>query len=317
MEIREYQKGDEIKIYELFESTFGKKISPDYWNWLFVENPTKLVMIKLMWDNDVLAGHYAVSPLFFSFNNEKILSALSLTTMTNPLYVGKGIFTTLADKLYKDFVKKEHLKSVWGFPNTNSHYAFIKNLKWQNLEVLPTLSLNIEKFKISSNNLFSDFNLFNEEHSKATHNVLSKYLVFSYRNSDYMNWRYTKHPLNKYDFFEKEINGINYFAVTKIFNSFSDPTKMEVDILELILPEEYDIIYSCISDILRFYENKNLIKINIWMPINDIKHIYLEKIGFTQSLPITYSGILVLDDKYNQLKNNNNWYISMGDSDIF
>lgn len=317
MEIREYQKGDEIKIYELFESTFGKKISPDYWNWLFIENPTKLVMIKLMWDNDVLAGHYAVSPLFFSFNNEKILSALSLTTMTNPLYVGKGIFTTLANKLYKDFVEKEQLKSVWGFPNTNSHYAFIKNLKWQNLEVLPTLSLNLEKFKISKDNLFSNFNLFNEEHTKATHNVLSKYLVFSDRNSEYMNWRYTKHPLNKYDFFEKEINGIKYFAVTKIFNSFSDPTKMEVDILELILPEDYDIIYSCISDILRFYENKNLIKINIWMPINDIKHIYLEKIGFTQSLPITYSGILVLDDKYYQLKNNNNWYISMGDSDIF
>lgn len=26
MEIREYQKGDEIKIYELFESTFEKKL---------------------------------------------------------------------------------------------------------------------------------------------------------------------------------------------------------------------------------------------------------------------------------------------------
>ena len=127
MEIRGYQAGDEEKIYELFKMAFKKEIVPDFWKWRFLDNPFhKEPFIDLMWDGDTLAGHYAVSPIGMKVNGESVLTALSMTTMTNPNYGGQGIFPKLADSIYKKLTDV-NVQYVWGFPNMNSHYSFIKN----------------------------------------------------------------------------------------------------------------------------------------------------------------------------------------------
>lgn len=106
MEIRDYKPGDEKQILKLFEYSFGKKLPEEYWHWRFIDNPQKQIMIKLMWDKEILAGHYAVSPIEMIVHGEKILTALSMTTMTHPDYIGKGIFTQLA-KLYIEMNQKK------------------------------------------------------------------------------------------------------------------------------------------------------------------------------------------------------------------
>lgn len=317
MEIKNYSAGDEVKIFELFELGFSKKISFDYWYWRFIQNPVNKPMIKLMWENDLLVGHYAVSPHYLNYFNEMILTALSMTTMTHPNYSGKGIFGTLAESLYKEYSAKENLKAVWGFPNNNSHYGFIKNLNWKNLELFPSFSLSTQFFKTTKNTLFKSFKNFNSKHIKAIDEINKDYSIYLKRDIEYFKWRYFQNPINDYDYFEYEINECNFFVVTKKLNSFSDSTKKEIDILELFIPNDFEIIHTLVSNILEIYNDKNISKINLWLPLNDPKHILFEKAGFVQSLPITYSGIVVLDDKYSKLSNHNNWYISMGDSDIY
>ncbi len=317
MEIKNYSAGDEEKIFELFELAFSKKMSFKYWNWRFIQNPYSKPMIKLMWDNDLLVGHYAVSPNNLNYFDEIILAALSMTTMTHPYYSGKGIFGTLAESLYGDYSANENLKAVWGFPNNNSHYGFIKNLNWKNLELFPSFSLSTQSFKPTKNILFKSFKNFNSNHINAIDKTNKNYTIYLKRNLEYLNWRYSQNPINNYDHFEYENNENSFFVVTKKFNSFSDSTKQEIDVLELFIPNDFEIIHTCISNILEYYNDKNISKINLWLPLNDPKHILFEKAGFVQNLPITYSGIVVLDDKYSKLSNNNHWYISMGDSDIY
>ena len=96
MEIRNYSSGDEQKILELFSLVFKKEMSLDYWKWRFLDNPERMTMIKLMWDGDLLAGHYALSPMRLLIGDDVVLSGLSMTTMIHPKYFGKGIFTKLA-----------------------------------------------------------------------------------------------------------------------------------------------------------------------------------------------------------------------------
>ena len=317
MEIKNYSVGEEAKIFELFELAFSKKISFEYWNWRFIKNPISNPMIKLMWDNDLLVGHYAVSPYMLKYFDETILTALSMTTMTHPNYAGKGIFGTLAENLYGEFSTSENLKAVWGFPNNNSHYGFIKNLNWKNLELFPSFSLATNKFKHTNNSLFSSFKNFNIKHINAIELVNKNYSVYSKRSLEYLNWRYSQNPINMYDYFEYSQNDISYFIITKKFDSFSDPKLQEIDILELFIPNNFEILHTCISNILDFYEDKSISKINSWLPLNDLKHILFEKAGFIQTTPITYSGIVVLDDNYSKLAVQQNWFISMGDSDIY
>ncbi len=317
MEIRDYNEGDEIQILQLFEESFGKKLSLDFWKWRFLNNPTNKLMIKLMWDNNTLVGHYAVSPVKLMFDDEVVLSSLSMTTMTHPNYAGKGIFSELAHSLYTDEAAQNNLSSVFGYPNNNSHYAFIKNLNWKNLESVPTFSINVNNIKPCVINNVVEFFEFTKEHELTFSNIYKKHLVKVARTVEYLNWRYVKNPINNYIFFEYKFNSENYFAVTKIFKSFSNPAFFEIDILELVFPANYEILLMLLNAITFKYKLSNLSKINIWLSLNDDRHILLEKIGFENNLPITYSGIKVLDNNYKEMYDSRNWMYSMGDSDIY
>ena len=155
MEIKAYKLGDELKIIELFEQSFGKKMSLEYWKWRFSDNPfTSNIFIDLMWDNDLLVGHYAVSPVEMILEDKKILTALSMTTMTHPQYGGKGIFSKLAENLYKRLTE-EGYTMVWGFPNNNSHYGFNKNLN--NIITKYTSHQAVDEIKMFSN-IFKSYN---------------------------------------------------------------------------------------------------------------------------------------------------------------
>ncbi len=49
-----------------------------------------------MWDDSVLAGHYAVSPVKMKFEYEVKINALSMTTMNHPEFGVRGVFSDLA-----------------------------------------------------------------------------------------------------------------------------------------------------------------------------------------------------------------------------
>lgn len=318
MKITDYKNGDEKHILQLFEKTFGKPLSENFWKWRFLNNPVKKVMIKLMWDGELLVGHYAASPVHLICEGESVLTALSMTTMTHPDYAGKGIFSQLAEELYRTEHDNTQLKAVWGYPNNNSHYAFLKNLKWHNLEAVPTLSLGVHHIKESTTGItVKQVQTFSEKHVLAAKSVSQAFKVKLDKSQEYLKWRYCDHPENIYHIFEYEEGDLSYFAVTKVFPSFEVNGKFEVDLLEFNLPNETGIISAFLSEIKHFYSIYDLLKFNLWLPLNDSKHITLEKLGFTNTTPITYFGIRVLDATDSPLLESKNWDYSMGYSDIY
>lgn len=317
MEIKDYKSGDEVEILKLFQLSFGKSMSEQYWKWRFTKSPIQKTMIKLMWHNDILAGHYAVSPLRLNINGDRVLTALSMTTMTHPDYAGKGIFTDLAEALYKDENKKSGLKAVWGFPNNNSHYGFIKNLSWIDIEQIPTLSINIDKIKKSEFSIIKTIDFFNKKHIDTYNEITHDYRVKIEKTVEYLAWRYTQNPSYKYEIFELADEYHSYFAVTKIFKSFTIKDAFEIDILELSFPPVFDVLLALMNAIVNYYKNQKLVRINIWLPINDRKHILMEKLGFTNALPITYFGIRTIDSGFIKIEDLKSWIYSMGDSDIY
>ncbi|OWY23673.1 GNAT family N-acetyltransferase [Sphingobacteriales bacterium UPWRP_1] len=320
MKITTYKNGDEIKIIQLFSEVFGRNMDMDFWQWRFARNPLGKQMIRLMWDGQKLVGHYAVSPVLLSVEGAPILTGLSMTTMTHPAYNGRGIFSSLAEELYQSENNENNLQAIWGYPNNNSHAGFIKNLKWVNLPVVPTFStfpkdwlkLHSEKLDISTINSFS------EEHEKAYNYMTDEFKVKVLKNADYLNWRYTNHPVCNYTIFEFKSEGGYYFAVTKPYETGSNNTCIEIDIVEFVFPNHKEIIIALLKSICLHYKKFEIAKINLWIPLNDQRHLTLEKLGFKNDLPITYMGVKALNKDISKLiYNGNNWYFTMGDSDVF
>jgi hypothetical protein len=305
MRIENFKEGDHIEILKLFTKSFGKDLSYDFWKWRFEDNPFGKHMIKLCWEDDILIGHYAVSPIEFIHNGNIDQGSLSMTTMTHPDWSGKGIFGKLAQDLYKDLEEIYNHSFVYGFPNSNSHYGFVKNLGWEDLGTIPTLSL--KRFQnFSSSISFSTYNNFEKVKVKEADN---KFTI--HKTQKYLDWRYTNNPINEY-----KIHSIdNQTIVFKTFKSFTDPNKIEIDILELFCEANINIIMDLISSIIMDIEFEKIASINIWLPLDDKRHILFEKIGFQLSSPITFIGLKTFGNS--KRSNFNDFYFSMGNSDIY
>jgi hypothetical protein len=270
-----------------------------------------------MWDENKLVGHYAVSPVNMIVEGEVILTALSMTTMTHPEYAGRGIFTTLAEQLYNEESKKSNLKAVWGFPNKNSHYAFINKLEWIDLQKIPTLSCSFDNIVPKGKTEVIIKDNFENKHVEAEKSVSQKQKIRIDKNLDYLNWRYRKNPSNEYLIFEFTKNDISYYAVTKIFRSFQNNLKFEIDVLELAYPADTNILETLFASIKDHYKNFDVLQINLWMSKNDPKFLILNKLNFEKTQPETYLGVRKFDTGLDILNESTEWFYSMGDSDVY
>ena len=309
MEIRPYQQGDEHEILKLFQLSFGKQMTTEYWNWRFVNNPfSDTIQIQLMWEDNMLVGHYAVFPTQFLVSGELKMGALSMSTMTHPEYGGKGIFSALANSLYNQ-LKESGYMFVWGFPNSNSHYGFIKNLQWKDIGIVPMLSLSVRVLKPASD---TSYNLLNRFDDVVASTFKDDAPVALYKTKAYLNWRYIENSSAQYKIIQTKQGAT---IVYKKIISFQDPAKFEVDILEINFLNDIQQLKFLLGAILK--EEEEIIRFNIWHSLYNKNYLLLEKTGFKMTLPLTYLGGTNFDNTVGEMEDFKNWKLSMGYSDVF
>ncbi|MDN3676684.1 GNAT family N-acetyltransferase [Flavobacterium paronense] len=315
MEIRDYKKGDEIAILSLFEKVFKVPMSLPYWQWRFENNPAGQYFIKLMWDGDSLVGHYAVSPVYLLINNQKCLTTLSMTTMTHPDYAGRGIFKDLAVAFYDQLENEKGVVAIWGYPNSNSHYGFIKNLGWKDLSVVHSLSMPTTSLSPKSSPNVTLVHKFTDKHVKQLSEFSQSFAITIDRDLTYLNWRYVQNPSKAYRIFEYANDKNEGFVVVKIHPSAIVPDTWEIYILELGI-NDISIFAELFEQIIAYYE-KPISRINIWISLWDKRHIQLEKIGFAPFGKQTFLGARFEENTHALVGDFKNWYYSYGDSDVY
>ena len=288
MEIKPYEQGDEIEILRLFKSSFGVEMSLEYWEWRYKRNPHyNKLLIHLMWDGGILAGHYALSPVKLLKEGNEQLSGLSMTTMTHPDYRGMGIFTKLANSVYQEAFDVHLFSSVWGFPNSNSHYGFINKLGWEDISYIPMLSFKSDKkleVKTHTINEIHDFSLIPNFNNLNTDRVTNHTSI--YKNSDFLNWRFFDNPSNKYKAFSIAEEPGTYI-VYKTYRR--DNGTLELDIVDYFFKQD-KVITQTYVEALRNQTNGNIASINTWAALNSNQHLWFERLGFQLNAPVTYFG---------------------------
>ncbi len=323
MELKQYQAGEEAEILDLFQKSFGKPLSPAYWNWRFGNNPfLPNPMIHLMWEGDVLAGHYGVSAIEMSIGGKVYLSSLSGTTMTHPDFEGKGIFSRLATTLYERIAAEHGINGVLGFPNRNSHYGLVKKIEWKDVSIVPSFSIYSEKLESRKVDGLELIGRFGKEHIDFIRQTIDAlgFSVFVNRSEVYMNWRYIDCPINDYQCFEYRQNGsLAGIIITKSFPSFETQGAFEVDILEVFCAPDLETIREMLTGVKQYYTAQGTAfnKMNAWISLMDARHLVMERIGFFVGTPLTFMCSKVFIPGTEQVYDFRNWYISMGDSDVY
>lgn len=311
LEIKNYKNGDEVQIINLFKDAFCKNLSIDLWKWTYNSNLFNQKYIKLMWDKNILAGHYAVIPIKLYEDGKDLLSGLSMTTMTSSLYKKRGIFRELALNLYFETYNKINL--VWGFPNDNSIHGFVKYLGWKHVGDIYIYRCKSKKYTIKEDNI-KEVEFFDKKVNDLFEIVKNTYKIISNRNAEYLNWRYKEHAENTYSYIVYEINK-SYLGYC-IYKIYEDNNEKYCDIVDIISVNQ-EVFKSLLEYLNNKMNNIGVQYLNMWM--NDKENLNIAKnIGFYKTDLGTHFGIKINCDSLKEdIYKFSDWYITMGDSDVY
>lgn len=278
-------------------------------------------MVKLLFDDDLLIGHYAAVPVDLSVGGKQMRAIHSLDTMVHPDYRGRGIFTFLADMVYRESSRTGyHL--VYGFPNKNSYHGFVSKLGWLgfgNINAFVAESRSLRRRSSSTESARSVLRL-NEFDSSADllwERCKEREKVAVNRTSRYLNWRYVMKPEVDYQIYGlfSSIGELKAYAVTKVYGRNGILLGHIVD----ILCDDYDhvpaLLQTCYSHLL----DEQVTRITCWANASSPVGRQLKFDGFKREMTETYFGAkpLVVMPGISLIGSYENWHITMGDSDVF
>ena len=317
----------------------------DYLKWQYRENPSgkPFLFTSREVKSNELAGQYLVLPIHFLVNQEKILGTLSLNTLTNPKYQGKGLFTRMAKATYEDCEKNDAMMTI-GFPNPNSYPGFVRKLNFDHLSDIPLLIkplrpinmalsvLSRKKVKhggdiavstLAKNN-FRVLDLHDEtdvkKYTDFWESVKNKYSVTTDKDSNFMKWRYFNIPTREYKSYVEEKDGeIASIAIVRYEKVLGFKVAVLMDFMTLDSESGLRIL-KYIKEVARHN------KMDFIASLHNKTYEYqlLKKSGFLKLpqklLPQKIHFIVRINKSFrdsDRVKDLSNWKISFGDYDVF
>ncbi len=294
-------------LQTLFVRAFGREIVREYLTWRYADNPAGDVLFCVETDGERIIANYSASPCVLERDGVEARSALSLMTMTDPDFAGKGLFPRLAGALYDQMAERGY-GIIWGYPNANSHPPFIRKLQWKDIYEVPTMLRELAGIDRGAVDLQRD-DAFALDYTSVAQPAG---LIHVRKSPDYLRWRYTRNPLHRYANLVLQSGGVvSSYCVTKRYGDSLDV----VDFQALDEKEGLELM----RQVLVWAVGEGLTAANVWAPRHHFIHPLCERLQFGNRERITYFGgrllgaSAALDGAYHY----DDWFIQMGDSDVY
>jgi GNAT superfamily N-acetyltransferase len=312
--LRPFRLGDEHKIITLANTVYpGLDLGLASWDWRYTNNPAGHAIIELAEHGDSIAAHYALSPVILRVRGVDELTHLSLLTMTHADCRGRGLFPRLAERAYRR-AEMTGSKMVWGFPNRASHRSFVCRLDWKDVYEIPVLRIALQShftFELSPN--VGAVLSFDERFDRLWERVKDRYRYMVKRDAAYLQWRYPGNPAAYYGVLTYTTSDASEILGYVVFKRYGREYQI-VDLLAQNVHVGLSLVQSVIW--MSLSSATPVSTLSLWLNVADPLHHALEKMGFRNEGPATYFGVRPFAG-CGWAFDFRDWYISMGDSDVF
>lgn len=320
LRVREFIPGDEMGILQLFNITFRRPLDINLWKWRYLESPYGKGVIRLMFDNDTLVGHYAVNPMPLFINGAIETAAISMTTMTHPDYSGCGIFTQLASDAYEG-CRQAGIKIVFGFPNENSYPGFTGKLNWKGFGHILGFEASWQRCSLSIDPSFTlkEMKTSDAQIDHLWGKVKRADRIMAPRTTEFVDWRYFQKPGNEYHIYGL-FNTKQILEGMLVLKLLKQGKRKIGNIVDFISPDEQLTQKSLLAGALGYFMDNNTKEIKCWPPKDKHLITLLHEEGFIQKEWPTYFGIKILSEEHKNsplVNDKYNWSMQMGESDVF
>jgi len=294
-------------ITKLFYDSYKKKKSKAFFKYRLSKTPYGKPIIYLMKHSNKIVGYHSIRPFLLKIKNRDILGGLTYNTMTHPNYRNKGIFTLLANKTHEE-AKKRKYEFILGFASPYSIQGYTKKLGHKDLVPINFIKIkkvkfNVEKIpRVTSHRFPKNLGKLNEKYLTR-----KKYPIRIERDDKFLVWRYKNNPESRYlTCFSK---GEYFFIFKKYQNS--------LQIIDFFVSKE-DFLKTMIVTAHKLAKEHSCKEVSMWIPKKHPIIRLLGKNAITQLKAGQSFHVLPLNKKLSSLLLNiNNWYYTMGDSDVF
>lgn len=325
------------------------------WNWRYRDRPglEDNPYIFVAKDAGEVVGHHAASMFLLKFGDRILKSLLGISAMTHDGYRGQKIYQNII-KTYQETARNEigYFLSL-GFPNNISFditirkmgrypvsrirglqkpidwkrfihekmpfkNRILKNLAGSAGSIVGPVYYRSKRIKKDPNVAVKQVTMLDDRVNALWDNVSNQALIMPVKKMDYLNWRYIGHP--KYEYFiyvaenKEKISGYLILNTNKRTDEY-----IIVDLLaendfiagQLIESAENQAKKDKKNILSYFVAGKNIYENAfkdsgfIFLPKNRGNHI------------VTFNSPEFTEEEVTSLRNKENWYVQLGDSDVY
>ena len=314
--IRPNREGDEERLVDLWKQVFKKDRSVEYWQWRFNACAFGKGVVMLGLDGENIVSAYSTNRMMLKLGDEIVPAVHGFDGYTHIDYRKHGIFTKLLGKLMEEYAV-EGVKFMYGYPNTNSYPIHIK-MDWKGHGLIDTWEKDLELTNWTPSPDFETIEIFDERVDKLWKDAKSTIKIGIVRNKDYLNWRYIDNPSAKYHKTILTKNGkIVGMLVLKTYHEENEITGHIIDALAI----NNEIFQQLVDYAIGYFSSRKVKKISCWF---NEKHPFIEtitnrdfKINQMARTCFAIKAINNIEGISEFVENKDNWYMMMGDCDIF
>lgn len=298
-------------ILALFERAYGRRLSPETYAHFYLEgNPFGPPMIELVLSGERIVGHYATCPVVSWVDGALVRSVRSMTTMTDPEFEGRGIFTELAQRLYRRISRDHGIRFVWGFPNPNSHYGLARRLGWSDLQPLFFLDLAAGEHGEPA---AIELTWAEASAAWATTERDSAAIVPLARTPEMVAWRYGAMPDRHY----RHVRAPGSGAVAVVSTWQPAEGAPVLNVVDFVgSPGERE-ARATLASVARLAADEGHGRVAWWGDVRSPVWGAMERLRARPRGIVTYGMVLGLEGAPAELDDPRRWSLRMGDSDVF
>ena len=310
---------DVDEISALFAKVFGRELSADYYRWQFMQAPTGGAHSAVARYKGRIVSHVGYSLREALTNGTRGRFALKFTSMSDPAHQGQGIYTALMGWAHSRLREKE-VDFVLSWPNVRNHPSQRNRTDFEDLWQIPTLKwsppmggsraeIPVPFPTVSEVNLDVWGSLALHTPGAASYGLL--------RSREHLNWRYASAPHTVY--YAVESYQAGRLVTALVFKLYPAGRPDRINIVDWFCQPE-DRSGAAALALLEDYAAKVGLSVTLWHNVHDYpRHHLLERRGYRPSEPVFYFGVFPLAprERLGNYRDWRQWYVAMGDVDIF
>ncbi len=322
--IRQFTASDIENIIELINLVQPHApFTEERWRWEYMSNIDYPAKAWIAEDKGKIVGLYGLTPFKWQVDGQEAKCYVPVDAMTHPDYRRMGMHAAML-KADMEHIHESGIPLCYVLPNEKSLKGALNN-NWRCVFEIPFIQKELSK-EVVSKKIKSDtsINIVEVKHFDAGVDRLWDQVsgIFTYvceRKAAYLNWRYVKKPDDDYRIFIAYDGGLVLgYMVYKKFDKDTVGSKSHIVDL-LINPMRSELIEFFIDKAVFLSTIDKSVSLSAWMLQQAPYFDSFINRGFikqkTERFLLAYVNPKMLS--WEQALNNGNWYVTMGDSDVY